>query len=370
MNPELIEELLNEEESATLDFKSEQYPFIKATDDEKGELLKDILAFANAWRRTDAYILVGVEDIKGGRGKVVGIKSDFDDASIQQFVNSKTNRNIEFSYKTISVEGINIGVFHIPLQERPFYLKKDFGKVKGNTVYIRRGSSTGEADIDEIAKMGGSKFDKYQDVSTPKLELQFSDKKDKILLGNSIDINSKILEYNETEIAVRKYDYVHVAARIYNTRFETQMAKYLTTTALVKPVSFHLTNISPTLANNVRLEMIIKRDETPAIFLDKSSYPSRPDRDNIFDSRVSAITRTRVENTKNSWNLSAVFGNIQPRASSQSDVFYVGASQPCNLKLEATVFADNLPNPLIFPLSINIETETDVLDVTKLKDID
>jgi predicted HTH transcriptional regulator len=114
MNPDLIEELLNEEESATLDFKSQQYPFIKATDDEKGELLKDILAFANAWRRTDAYILVGVKDVKGSRSKVVGIKSDFDDASIQQFVNSKTNRNIEFSYKTITVDGVKIGV--LPIQ--------------------------------------------------------------------------------------------------------------------------------------------------------------------------------------------------------------------------------------------------------------
>lgn len=352
MNPDLIEELLNEEESATLDFKSAQYPFNKATDDEKGELLKDILAFANAWRRTDAYILVGVREIKGSRSEVVGIASDFDDASIQQFVNSKTNRNIEFSYKTVSVEGLNIGIFHIPLQERPFYLKKDFGKVKKNTVYIRRGSSTGEADIDEIAKMGASKFDKYQDVNIPKLKLQFSDKKEKVLLGNSISIISKILEYNDAEIVGRNYERFDIIAHNRNTRFERQMAKYLATTSLFKAVSFFLTNISPTLANNVRLEIVIIRDETPAIFFDKNSYPSRPDRNSLFNSRVSAITKTTVENTKNSWNLSASFGNIQPRASKHSDIFYVGASEHCNLELEATIFADNLPDPLVFPLSI------------------
>ena len=65
-----MEKLLNEDESSALDFKRDQYPFEKASDEQKSEFLKDILAFANAWRRTDAYILVGVEDVKGGRSNV------------------------------------------------------------------------------------------------------------------------------------------------------------------------------------------------------------------------------------------------------------------------------------------------------------
>lgn|GEM_PF-2809472 len=50
MNSTLMEELLNEEEGTTLDFKREQYRFERASDEQKGELLKDILAFANGWR--------------------------------------------------------------------------------------------------------------------------------------------------------------------------------------------------------------------------------------------------------------------------------------------------------------------------------
>lgn len=53
MNKELFERLLYEEETATLDFKRDQYRFAKAADDEKSELLKDILGFANAWRRSE-----------------------------------------------------------------------------------------------------------------------------------------------------------------------------------------------------------------------------------------------------------------------------------------------------------------------------
>jgi hypothetical protein len=56
MDQALFERLLGMQEDETLDFKEEQYPFVGASDDQKSELLKDILAFANAWRQTDAYI--------------------------------------------------------------------------------------------------------------------------------------------------------------------------------------------------------------------------------------------------------------------------------------------------------------------------
>ena len=73
MTNELFERLLFEEEGTTIDFKKEQYRFVKATDEEKSELLKDILGFANAWRRSATYILIGVEDVRGGKSNVVGI---------------------------------------------------------------------------------------------------------------------------------------------------------------------------------------------------------------------------------------------------------------------------------------------------------
>lgn len=171
MNATLMEELLNEDEGSTLDFKRDQYPFDKATPEQKSELLKDILAFANAWRRTDAYVLVGVDDVQGGRSKVIGVISHFDDASIQQFVNGKTNRPITFSYEVFPFEGVQVGVFHIPLQDRPIYLKSDFGKLKLRDVHIRRGSSTDIAEPDEIAKMGSLKIREVlgESPSQPKL---------------------------------------------------------------------------------------------------------------------------------------------------------------------------------------------------------
>lgn len=45
-----LEKLLNRSEGDTLDFKREQYRYAGAPPEDKGELLKDILAFANTPR--------------------------------------------------------------------------------------------------------------------------------------------------------------------------------------------------------------------------------------------------------------------------------------------------------------------------------
>jgi predicted HTH transcriptional regulator len=106
MNLALFERLLYEEESPKLDFKKDQYRFVKATDEEKSELLKDIIGFANAWRRSDAYILIGVENVLGGRKNVSGIANSdhLDDHALQQFVNSLTNRPVRFCYEAFGKE--------------------------------------------------------------------------------------------------------------------------------------------------------------------------------------------------------------------------------------------------------------------------
>ncbi len=98
--------------------------------------------------------MVGVKEVKRAKSNVEGITSHIDDANIQQFVNTKTNRPVTFSYQTVTWSELQIGVIHIPIQARPIYLKKPFGKLKANKVYIRRGSSTDIARPDEIAQMG------------------------------------------------------------------------------------------------------------------------------------------------------------------------------------------------------------------------
>lgn len=145
-----LRELMDQSESEKLDFKSQQYRFVGATDDQKGELLKDIIAMANACKGCDAHILIGIEE-HGRANRVCGADPTLDDAAIQQFVNSKTNRRVSFMVETLDFEKQSITVIKIHgMQEWPIFLTSGFGRLKANVVYVRRGSSTGELTPDEL----------------------------------------------------------------------------------------------------------------------------------------------------------------------------------------------------------------------------
>ena len=108
----LIETLLYRGEGAALDYKLQQYPHDGATPEQKGELLKDILAFVNAWRSEPAYILIGVSNTL----EVVGLDKDLDDSRLQQFINGKTNIPVHFSYRSVRHKGLTLG--YTPFQSK------------------------------------------------------------------------------------------------------------------------------------------------------------------------------------------------------------------------------------------------------------
>ena len=152
----LLEELRFKGEGSDLDYKAERYRFAQASDDDKSEMLKDILAFANAYREGTAFILLGFREKPPHPAEVTGLPSDgaIDDSRLQQFVNSKLNAKLEFRYEEGLLGDRRVAVISIPKQRRPFYLTRDYGKLTKDTVYVRRGSATGIASPDEIARMG------------------------------------------------------------------------------------------------------------------------------------------------------------------------------------------------------------------------
>ena len=158
---EEIQKLCMEGESNHLDYKRDQYPFVCVNNPEKSELLKDILAMANAFRKQTAYILIGVAQNPDNTGKITGICPNemIDDSQMQEFINGKTNKVIVFSTYSVPVnQNKIIQVIEIPKQaDRPYYTRKRLGQIKENEVLYRVGSSTSIATPDEIAKMGAEK---------------------------------------------------------------------------------------------------------------------------------------------------------------------------------------------------------------------
>lgn len=346
-----IEELLYEEESATLDFKSEQYKFALADDRQKSELLKDILAFANSWRRVDAYILIGVKESKGGRSEPVGIHEDLDDAQLQQFINGKTQRPVSFSYGTILIDELKVGFIKIPIQRRPIYLKNDYGKLKKHVVYIRRGSSTEEATPDEVHDMGRSEVVDVHDV--PSLAFEFADYAKRLSIGESIELNLVRLKVDPANEIPKYHDNSgYDFTRMVNSSYYHDLVKYYFTKSSSYPLSFLLRNDSNKTISDIRVELIVRSNREPFKFFRRlPSFPvSHHDRlhtpliDQFAELGKRAVD---IEKINSYFRIEIPFEKIQPKqVSFYSDAVYIQVFEDSVFDIDVTIYADNIPIPI------------------------
>lgn len=379
----LIDILLYGEEGVDLDFKRDQYKFTKVSDEEKGELLKDILAFANSWRRSDAFILIGVKEVKGGKSEVVGISEKLDDAQIQQFVNSKIQKPITFSYRNFDFENKHIGVIHIPIQNRPFYLKKDYGNLKKETVYIKRGSSTDIAKLDEISKMGVNTF--VSEESHPVLEIYFTDKENRDILPDTLSAFSLVLNTpRQRDIPDYKgnqrrptWGYSLDLERA-NSDYYRELTQFTTLYRLLSPINFVIKNSGSAVANDVRVEIKIQDPKNIIKALDEYDMPKVPKSSysplHDINYRVQGIGTSHnltVKRVSNYWLIETGVGKVQPQSTAWIEsCLYIGALETVEFCVETLIYSDNLPEPTSKKLLIKIESEEKDAPLDVIKDLE
>lgn len=366
----LISQLIFEAESTALDFKEEQYPFENASDEEKSELLKDILAFTNSFRRTDAYILIGFRKRSGQEDKVLGINKSLDDASIQQFVNSKTQKPIEFSYEEREYKGVRVAFIRISLQRRPIYLKKNFGKLKKETVYYRLGSSTAIASPTVIAEMGRNEM--IDKVKSPQLSIDFFDRKSGENLGNEISLRTILFNVPKKE-EIPNYPLqkeLSWGPMLYNKDYYRDIANYYFLIGRTRELGFCIKNFGDFVANSVRLEVKILDESDRFIFFDEESYPDEPS--DYFAGKINSVFAFKnqdlfVSKRGREWLIHGEFGRIQPKRTAElKSPFYVGAHQDYLLQFEALVFSEDLDNPTSQIFKIEFKTEQRDISLKKI----
>ena len=357
LTSKLVEDLLHESEGTSLDFKSAQYPFEYATDEVKSELLKDVLAFANSWRRTTAYILIGVEEVKGGRSNVVGVRKHLDDASLHQFVNGKTQRLVEFSYQVISIEGTTIGAIEIPLQERPTYLKKRFGKLRQNEVPIRDGSSTRAATPEEIAKMGA------QDVigRTPELALQWADLTGRDVLPSPLTIRSIVLDPRlPPDTFARRRPHLMGTDPFSNSDYSREIIAYAAERAFLTGLAFRLQNSGSVVGKRVRFVGQVAKAAGVDI---RNWIDDPPDRLIVPHISESAFRSPNdidlsVREFVDRWEIDIDFGDVRPHDDSwTTNELFIGSIDPGVISLQGELRGDNLPEPISCELGVCFEVE-------------
>ncbi len=356
-----IEELLFEEEGTTLDFKREQYVFVSANDHQKSEIIKDILAFANAWRRSDAYILLGVEEVKGGRGKPLGVDTELDDAQLQQLVNSKTQKPITFTYKTLLVDGVKIGVIKIPIQSRPYYLEKDYGKLKKHVVYVRRGSSTDEASPEEVHSMGRAEV--TETIEVPDLRFEFANSESRATHGPELTFETTLLEippinripdYQESTsdpFGIRGLSFGHVRSDYYR-----DLVEYYYLLNKSQELSFSLVNNSSTTVSDVRVEILIEKQNQRFNFVLEDDFPEFPRSRSDLIANIRPISEQfsrsikpsiRLQDIGHSYRIEVPFEKVQPRQTVFSDQsIFIAANEDFHIQAKIAIYADNIPMPI------------------------
>lgn len=392
----MYEELLYASESHILDFKREQYRFLNEIPQIKSELLKDVLAFANSWRNENAYILIGVEENKEGKATVLGIEIDLDDAQLQQFVNEKTQIPISFSYKTANLNEKKIGVIEITHKQRPVYLKKDYGKLKSNTVYIRRGSSTTEAKPDEIFAMGQKE---KEDLSVPDIKIFFSNNKEKQSLGTkvdlkAIDIDSSNYE-NMPDFLGRNISNDYGSSLLYgldstsylietetpNKDYYKKLFMHYFVTMKLNRLTFCVSNSSQVLATGVIISIVVPESEEYLLIKDKdipkkiSKYEPRIPyilhHNNYRNNSVEEVKKISFEKLSNEWIITINVGKVLPNS-----VVYIDekvniiSKENHNFKISTTVYGDNIPLPIKQDLFIGGSVTIKSHDLDALMELD
>ncbi|BDU18596.1 ATP-binding protein [Dyella sp. GSA-30] len=356
-NEQLIERLLYSSEGDALDFKLRQYKFASATEEEKSELLKDILAFANSWRDSPAHIVIGIRD---GTKEIDGLDTDIDEASVQQFVNAKANKPVRFSYDVVDFKGKRIGLFTIHVQERPFYLGKQYGKLKANTVYVRRGSSTVEADPDEIAKMGRS----ASSSSAPKLRLRL------ISTGREETIFDQIL-FNYTEFLVnrssplRDYHGKNPSTLAYlspgsNSNYYREMAVYLRERYGRIGFYIEIHNSGDTFADDVRIQLHAQSSQGFGL-KGTDDFRDRPQSSSLA-AQIRAIQGPmvlknrplKIESRKDHELAEFLIGKLQAGQTARSEALYLVCPQVSLESLHICVFSDQLRTPMEISVPVKI----------------
>ncbi len=392
MDTAFFEQLLYEEETSTLDVKKEQYRFVKATDDEKSELLKDILGFANAWRRSEAYILIGVDEVRGCRDNVVGIAAadHLDDHSLQQFVNNLTNRPVHFHYEAFGFEGKQVGIIRIEKQQRPIYLKRDYGKLHRDEVYVRRGSSTDPskpASLEEIALMGQT-----AGPQSAELVVEFAYIERDMALGVRMAWDAEFVEmppFNQIpDLEAPRQTHPVLGIDLsalsidpfnrLNPHYFRELARFESVRLLFRPVRLVVRNVGQVSATNVRCEMAIPANIGVHV-MDSSDFPDAPKRRSSIADSFSlkgikpAFRQTpgdvTIDKNDERYRIEIECGDLQPGRRVWSDVFYVGKAESGQLQLAGHIYAENLPQPKDCTLTISANVSRTTMTVNDLRNL-
>ena len=326
---------------------------------------------ANGDKSSDGFLIVGAEEVRGARANVVGITTHLGESDLQQFVNSKLQKPLRFSYEVVTCDGVLLGVIHVPLQDGWFYLKSDYGKLRRNIVYYRQGSSTAEMSPDEFERRCTRRLAKEDQ---PTLELQFAHIERPTVPGGRlhkevVGIRAKInVRYSSPELEALVNELSPPAPRLavsHEHEYFQRFAKFVRYGLLVSPLGFVLTNAGSVTATDIRVHLSTKHVDG-LLILPEDKYPSRPLNTAMLGSGMGGAFASHVHFSRKDivvsqsgddycieWTLPKALPHLPTYS---TGVFFIGNRESGDVPFHVTIYAENLRKPVSSELVVQVES--------------
>lgn len=190
-NQEELDYLIeNEIENTKLDFKREFYHKEKYS-----ELIKDVMAMANAHVEDTKYIIFGVKLSEDGSRSFHSAQDIKDQAEIEQLIHNNIEPTIELSFYPYQFKDHQFAILEIQgFNDRPYLIKKDYKGIKAGDSLIRKGSTTSPMSRDDFDKIY---LNNSKNINPRKIKVGFDDNLETIL-----EVNAK--RYNPEDLPSSK----------------------------------------------------------------------------------------------------------------------------------------------------------------------
>lgn len=159
--------------------------------DGRRDLLRDVIAMANAPVEGPRHIVVGIETDAGGHRTPTHVTAEAldDDAACAALVAEFIEPPVDIAYHTTSVDGAAVGVFEIgSCRDRPYMMRRDFSEtLRRGDAYVRTNDAAVKLGRSQLARMFEQKF-------------RVALSNDSIEVGFAGDILHKALEIQATDL--------------------------------------------------------------------------------------------------------------------------------------------------------------------------
>lgn len=254
---------------------------------------------------------------------------------------------------------------------------------------LKEGDDKSAAQKALVGKLKGA-LQSVLDLPMTALTLEFADRTEERALGEEMTIKGifyeplpmeQIPEYGkDNPLGEFAWATVSIASFRTNADYLKEKAEYLTASRLTQTTAILVKNTGDCLLRNVRLTATCPRqDGDGLVFLQSNEMPRLPQRGWRFsDSLVGVDHSMRFPNLQLTGSVSikrfsdrikleVAFGDVQPKATSISDIFYVGSVLTCQIEINGLLYADELRSPEEKSLTVAFQTERRKMTMSDLR---